>query len=261
MSSLRNLLKIKDYVTLLGTSFGIIALICAVLGSYVFISVGFFLITLTLGTDMIDGYIARKTNTVNEIGKELDSLSDSLTFGIAPAILSFQAFKTDGIFDIVIIIGCICFAYGAILRLARYNISKDTGYTGVPTPVSALMLILFFYANYFYAFAIGGDSFPFLKLTSYIIPIFLILIGWFNVTTYIHFNEKDKLLYIFTVIFAPLCPIFAIIGLSSPNFFVSIIISIFFLCSFLILLMVIIRGFFLYFIAKRSSKKTSQQGT
>ena len=251
--SIPKLLKLKDYITLVGTSIGIIALICAVLGSRELISLGFFLISISQGTDMIDGYIARKTNTVNEMGKELDSLSDSLTFGIAPAILAFQAFRTESLFDIILVFGCICFAFGAILRLARFNISTIPGYTGLPTPISALLMITFFYANYFYAFAMGGNTYPFPAFSSYFIPIFMILIGWFNVTTYIHFNEKDRTVYIGFLILAPFSPIIGILGILEPNYVVSIIIAIFFLCSFLLTLAFIIRGFFLYHKTKKSS--------
>lgn len=226
--SIPKLLKLKDYITLVGTSIGIIALICAVLGSRELISLGFFLISISQGTDMIDGYIARKTNTVNEMGKNLDSLSDSLTFGIAPAILAFQAFRTESLFDIILIIGCICYAFGAILRLARFNISEMPGYTGLPTPISALLMITFFYANYFYTFAMGGNTEPFLDFSSYFIAVFMVLIGWFNITTYIHFNERNRTIYIGFFILAPLSPIFGLIGLSSPNPTVSIIVSIFF---------------------------------
>jgi CDP-diacylglycerol--serine O-phosphatidyltransferase len=244
--SIPKLLKLKDYITLVGTSLGIIALVCACIGQPAFLSLGFFLVTVTLGTDMVDGYIARKTKTVNEMGKEMDSLSDSLTFGIAPAILVYQSFKTNTLFDIVIIIGSICFAIGALLRLARYNISENPGYTGVPTPISALTIVTFFYANYFYSFATG----EFFGFSSYIIPVIMILVGWFNISTYIRFGEKDRATYILFLIVAPLCPIFGIIGLSSPNDLTSIIVSMFFICSFFLLVIAIIRGFFLYFRTK-----------
>jgi len=251
-TSIPKLLKLKDYVTLIGTTLGIIALICACIGSREFISLGFFLISITLGTDLIDGYIARKTKTVNNLGKELDSLSDSLTFGITPAILAFQAFKTATLFDIIIIIGSICFAFGAILRLARFNITEVSGYTGLPTPISALMLITYFYTNYFYAFGMGGNTYPFPPFTSYLIPVFMILIAWFNITTFIKFGEKDKIVYVVFIIIAPLCPIFGIIGILNPNFYISMAISIFFLASFLLGLILIIRGFILYFMRKES---------
>ncbi|MFX1374835.1 MAG: CDP-alcohol phosphatidyltransferase family protein [Promethearchaeota archaeon] len=244
------LLKIKDYITLLGTSLGMIALICACIGDHATLSLGFFLISISTGTDMIDGYIARKTKTMNEMGKELDSLSDSLTFGIAPAILTYQSFKTDSLFDIILVIGAIFFAIGAILRLARFNLSEVPGYTGVPTPISALLLTLYFYANYFYAFGKGGITYPFLEGASYLIPFIMILIAWFNITVYISFGEKDKTIYTTFLIVAPLCPIFGIIGILNPNFLISMIVSIFFLSSFLFTLVFIIRGFFLYFSKK-----------
>jgi CDP-diacylglycerol--serine O-phosphatidyltransferase len=251
MSSIPKLLKMKDYITLIGTSLGMIALVCACIGSREFLSLGYFLLSVALGTDMIDGYIARKTETVNEMGRELDSLSDSLTFGIAPAVLTYQSFKTGTLFDIFIIVGAICFSIGALLRLARFNITESPGYTGVPTPISALLIICFFYANYFYAFAMGGNTYPFLEFSSYLVPILITLIGWFNITTHIHFGAKDRATYILFLTVAPLCPIFGIIGISSPNFLTSIIVSIFFLSSFILILILIIRGFILKIMKKK----------
>ena len=254
MSSIKilNLLKLKDYITLIGTTLGIIAIICACMGTRAYISLGFFLISISLGTDLIDGYVSRKTKTVNEIGKELDSLSDSLTFGIAPAILTFQAFKTNTLFDIVLIIGVLCFVFGAILRLARFNISDVPGYTGLPTPISALILITYFYFNYFFAFGMGGNTYPFPTITSYLIPVFMVFTAWFNITSYIRFHEKDKVIYTTFIILAPLCPISGIIGILNPNFYVSMIMSVFFITSFILILIVITRGFFLQAIRKES---------
>ena len=246
MTSIPKLLKLKDYITLTGTTMGILALICAVIGTRLFISLGFFFVSISLGTDLLDGYIARKTGTVNKFGIELDSLSDSLTFGIAPSVLAFQAFKTGGIFDIILIIGCICYAWGAILRLARFNITtEDTpGYVGVPTPLSALLLISFYFANYFYAFGLGGIDHPFPEISLYITPFLMILIGWFNITTHIKFGEKGKKVYIVVFILAPLGIILGILGAMEPDFTMSIVISMIFLGGFLLLLGFIIAGFF-----------------
>ncbi|MBD3340706.1 MAG: hypothetical protein GF353_16480 [Candidatus Lokiarchaeota archaeon] len=245
MSSIPSLLKHKDYITLIGTTLGVIALICAVLGTRTFVSVGFFLISLTLGTDLLDGFIARKTGTVNKIGIELDSLSDSLTFGIAPSILIFQAFKRGTPYDIFLIIGCACFVYGAILRLARFNITveEEPGYKGVPTPLSCLMVITFFYANYFYVLASGDPTYPFIDISYYAVPVIMILIGWFNITTYIQFKEKGKGVYILFLVFAPLSPIFGIVGLLLTNFAVLIFVSFFFLIAFFFLIGYVIVGF------------------
>jgi len=233
MSTIPSLLKLKDYITLTGTTIGLVALIFGSFGTRDAISLGFFLISMTFGTDLIDGYIARKTGTVNEIGRELDSLSDSLTFGIVPAVLCFQAFKTGTFYDLILAIGCICFALGAMLRLARFNISTSAGYTGVPTPATTLVILVYFYANYFYAFAYGGLNYPFLDIAYFITPFLLIFSGWLNITTYIKFGEKGKSVYSLFIILAPLSPIFGIIGILNPNFIVSITISLIFLGFFL----------------------------
>ncbi len=255
-STIPSLLKIKDYVTLTGTTIGIIALICGSFGARDAVSLGFFLVSITLGTDLIDGYIARKTGTVNEIGKELDSLSDSLTFGIVPAVLTFQAFKTGTIYDYILIIGCICFALGAVLRLARFNIIADPGYTGVPTPVSCLLMIGYFYSNYFHAFALGGLNHPFLDFSYYFAPFLLIFIGWLNITTHIKFGEKGKSVYVIFILFAPLSPIFGLIGILNPIPLVSITVSVIFL-MFLILLFgwVLLHSIILNLLAKKKKNK------
>ncbi|MFX0031317.1 MAG: CDP-alcohol phosphatidyltransferase family protein [Candidatus Hodarchaeota archaeon] len=247
MSTIPKLLKLKDYITLVGTALGLIAIIFACIGLRDAISFGFFFVTLSLGTDLIDGYIARKTGTVNEMGKHLDSLSDSLTFGIAPAILTFQAFKRGNPYDIILLAACILFAMGAMLRLARFNIKEEGGYTGVPSPASALLMIAYFYANYFYAFALGGISYPFLDIAYYAVPGFLIFIGWLNITTHVSFGEKGRITYVIIILFAPSCPIFGIIGILNPDFIISIIAAIFFVSSFFGLLVYIILRVFLKF--------------
>ncbi|MBN1214284.1 MAG: CDP-alcohol phosphatidyltransferase family protein [Candidatus Lokiarchaeota archaeon] len=234
MSKIVNLLKLKDYITLTGTTLGLIAVLLVTLGGRGYVSLGFFLLAFTIGTDLLDGFIARKTGTINEIGKQLDSLNDSLTFGIAPAILMFQGFRrvvdTLEPYDYFLLIACIIFALCAILRLARFNISDVPGYTGVPTPMSALLMINLFYANYFFAIFEGGGgyqaydiAFPFF---SYILlPIIMIFLGWSNITTSIKFGEKDKKIYIYFIVLAPLCPIFGIIGILNPTIILAIIVS------------------------------------
>ena len=234
MSSIPKLLKLKDYVTLLGTTIGLVSLIFAGIGTRYTVTFGFFLISLTLGTDLLDGYIARKTGTVNEIGRELDSLSDSMTFGIVPAILTFQAFRTGELYDIVLMIGCIIFALGSILRLARFNISDSSGYMGVPTPITALEMILFYFINYFYAAAFGGLADPYPSIAYYSIPAFLILFGWLNITTHLKYKEKGKAFYYIVILIAPIVPVFGIVGLQGDqvNPIVFLTFSIILMCIF-----------------------------
>ena len=85
--------------------------------------------------DALDGRIARLTNTTSEFGKELDSLADAITFGVAPALLALIwgfHFLPDSInpqlrLDLQHAGAFICFLFliGGVSRLARFNISHD----------------------------------------------------------------------------------------------------------------------------------------
>jgi CDP-diacylglycerol---serine O-phosphatidyltransferase len=85
--------------------------------------------------DALDGRIARMTNTTSDFGKELDSLADVITFGVAPSILAFAwGFRTlpltidPSIRRLLVEFGafvCFVFLLCGASRLARFNISHD----------------------------------------------------------------------------------------------------------------------------------------
>jgi CDP-diacylglycerol--serine O-phosphatidyltransferase len=91
--------------------------------------------------DMLDGRIARMTGTASAFGVELDSLADIISFGIAPAILSFS-WGLQPLGRLGWAAGFL-FVTGAALRLARFNIqSTSSGYdkryfVGMPSPAAA----------------------------------------------------------------------------------------------------------------------------
>ena len=108
--------------------------------------------------DALDGRIARMTNTTSEFGKELDSLADVITFGVAPSLLAYvwgfhflPESVNQGLRDNLLHVGgFICFLYliGGASRLARFNIShnpqpRNPGrpdrkyFVGMPIPAAA----------------------------------------------------------------------------------------------------------------------------
>ncbi|WP_078552735.1 CDP-diacylglycerol--serine O-phosphatidyltransferase [Bacillus alkalicellulosilyticus] len=100
-------------------------------------------ITLAAVFDRFDGMVARKLQITSDLGKQLDSLSDIISFGVAPAILLHQAvlnqFGIAGTFFTVLFIAC-----GAI-RLARFNVSAPTKYfVGLPITAAGCLLTLSF---------------------------------------------------------------------------------------------------------------------
>lgn len=101
------------------------------------------MVLIALLTDGLDGKVARALNAQSEFGKELDSLSDMISFGVAPACLmyvtSFQHIGTLGW-----IVTAIFPIFGA-LRLARFNVTPaPSGYfIGLPIPAAGVMLSMF----------------------------------------------------------------------------------------------------------------------
>lgn len=97
--------------------------------------------------DGLDGRIARLLKATSRFGAELDSLSDFVSFGVAPAILIYQAslFQLKAVGWAIVLIYTICCA----LRLARFNISSQLGqqpnsydprfFVGLPSPAAAIL--------------------------------------------------------------------------------------------------------------------------
>lgn len=95
--------------------------------------------------DMLDGTVARLTKSVSDFGKELDSLADMVSFGVAPAVLIYNAYlieaaAADAVVAPVGSMVAIVFAICAALRLARYNVyqaDRQDLFIGLPSPAAA----------------------------------------------------------------------------------------------------------------------------
>ncbi len=126
--------------------FGIWAIVAAANGNFLW--AGWYIVFAAV-LDMLDGRIARASNTGSRFGAELDSLVDVISFGVAPAmIMYFLEFSAAGRLAWVI-----CFFYVACtaVRLARYNVlsGQSSGkpshwFTGLPSPSAGMTLATYF---------------------------------------------------------------------------------------------------------------------
>jgi CDP-diacylglycerol--serine O-phosphatidyltransferase len=94
--------------------------------------------------DVLDGRIARWRRTASALGRELDSLADVISFGVAPAALAFACGIT-GAWDAVVLVYFVCCG---VSRLARYNVTAESlsagsdkvkYFEGTPIPTSVLL--------------------------------------------------------------------------------------------------------------------------
>jgi CDP-diacylglycerol---serine O-phosphatidyltransferase len=130
--------------TLANLFFGFWSIVYAFNGQFAW--AGWFIIFAGI-LDMLDGRVARLSNTGTKFGAELDSLVDVISFGVAPALLLyFLEFSLAGRFAWIL---CYIYIVAVALRLARYNVTSSTKphshwFTGMPSP-SAGMTIAAYY--------------------------------------------------------------------------------------------------------------------
>ena len=135
---------------------------------------GAWLIVIAAVFDLLDGFMARLANANTEFGIELDSLSDIVSFGVAPAFL-FYSYSLNEMLIIGIIISAFPALCGAV-RLARFNVDariEDPDYfKGLPIPAQAMMLVALFLIFHPSPELFDGFKYGF---NSILVPVILLL--------------------------------------------------------------------------------------
>ena len=147
MNAIRN--NIPNAITSLNLLFGCMACIAAfkcfdpACGGLKGYELAFILIALSAVADFFDGLVARLLHAVSGIGKELDSLADLVSFGLAPALILYNMMLGQGAGHWALV-ALLLPVFGA-LRLARFNVDTNqaTTFTGLPIPANAIFWIGF----------------------------------------------------------------------------------------------------------------------
>jgi CDP-diacylglycerol--serine O-phosphatidyltransferase len=142
--NLRSLLP--NLITLSGLSFGLSSMRFAIEGEF---NLAIICILFAAVCDALDGMLARHLDSESDLGFQLDSLSDFLSFGIAPGLLMYMAIfdqNSIGAFAALVFIVFSC------LRLALFNVLYEKSktnevqrldfFTGIPTPAGAILIML-----------------------------------------------------------------------------------------------------------------------
>jgi CDP-diacylglycerol--serine O-phosphatidyltransferase len=129
---------IPNIFTFLNLAFGMMSILLTLTGNEKSAAV---MILCAAFVDRYDGKIARKINVVSELGKELDSLCDLISFGAAPAVLCWSTFLSN--YRIIGYVISIIFPIAGAYRLARFNITEGHGvYTGIPITIAGSIMAL-----------------------------------------------------------------------------------------------------------------------
>jgi CDP-diacylglycerol--serine O-phosphatidyltransferase len=137
--------------------------------------------------DFLDGFVARLMDIPTELGKQLDSLADVVSFGVAPGIILYQFLRmgfikdSDGIeASSLLLVPAFIFTCAGAYRLARFNLdtSQQYGFKGVPIPAAGLVVaslpLIYWYGN--------SDAIYNLILNKWFLYILIILLSWLMVS-------------------------------------------------------------------------------
>jgi CDP-diacylglycerol--serine O-phosphatidyltransferase len=180
---------IPNFITLLNLSMGIGSIYFSNMGSGSALMYAGYLIFLAAIFDFFDGFAARLLNAKSDIGLQLDSLADMVSFGVAPGFILYKMIILSSASEILVIndfavlpLIAILIPWGAALRLAKFNIdeTQQMGFKGMPTPALA-----FFIASLpiIRETLIADQGLLFTVLTSPVLLVLTAIIGIFLMTS------------------------------------------------------------------------------
>lgn len=147
-TNIKKFIAVSDGISLLNMTCGFLSAICSINSNF---ELAALLMIFAIMFDSVDGWVARKTSRHDPLGfgKNIDSLSDAISFGLAPAIFVYSTINTTStiIQPIVILISLFIVICG-VLRLTRYNVIADLietkDFIGFPIPGIAFILATYY---------------------------------------------------------------------------------------------------------------------
>ena len=171
---------LPNAITLIGVCLGLTSIKFAIDGKFAIAIIAILFAGLM---DGLDGRIARLIKGTSKMGKELDSLGDVISFGVAPALIMYfwnlQYLDKLGWFVCLIYVVCVA------LRLARFNVNteeepswKDNFFEGLPSPAGGILVLMPLIISFS-----GLEEFLFKINYDLIVPIFFIIISILLIST------------------------------------------------------------------------------
>ena len=192
--------QLPNLCTIINLSLGFFSILLAssnqILLAAIFILVASFF-------DFLDGFLAKKLNASSELGKQLDSLADLVTFGVAPAFLIYlllidlpQIYSPYANYIVVLI------PIFSALRLAKFNVddSQKNNFLGLPTPANALFFVSIIIYMETSSFSVNDGFNPYGLIISFIILFSFLMTSKISFFSFKFINYKwgdNKIRYLF----------------------------------------------------------------
>ncbi|WP_340819118.1 archaetidylserine synthase [Methanolobus sp. WCC4] len=186
MNQILHTLKLPDLVTLLNALCGIAAILLTLNGPTYLAPL---LILIAAVADGIDGHIARKFSS-SEIGGNLDSLADVISFGVTPVVITFAL--VEGSIQYIVLPALGFYFICGILRLARFNTMHMgfDAFSGLPITAGGIVMS---------SYLLMGEAF----FNAYVVAVLALILGLLMVSDVRYMKARNrKILMPLTVIFA-----------------------------------------------------------
>ena len=176
---------LPNMLTLIGVCIGLSSIRFALEEKFEFAIIAIILAAII---DGLDGRIARLIKGTSKVGKELDSLTDMISFGVAPAfIMYFWKLNTLGRFGWLL---CLIYVICVALRLARFNVNtgqapswRDNFFEGVPSPAGGILVLT--------PLILSLSSFEFIQINyTIVVPIFFIITSLLLISKFPSYSFK-----------------------------------------------------------------------
>ena len=187
---------LPNMLTLIGVCIGLTSIRFALDGKFEFAIIAIIFAALI---DGLDGRIARLIKGTSKVGKELDSLTDMISFGVAPAfIMYFWKLNTLGRFGWLV---CLIYVICVALRLARFNVNsnqepswRDNFFEGVPSPAGGILVLT--------PLIVSITNFDYINLNyDIIVPTFFIVTSLLLISKFPSYSFKKIVIQRKTTIF------------------------------------------------------------
>ena len=187
---------LPNMLTLIGVCIGLTSIRFALDEKFEFAIIAIILAALI---DGLDGRIARLIKGTSKVGKELDSLTDMISFGVAPAfIMYFWKLNTLGRFGWLI---CLIYVICVALRLARFNINsnqepswRDNFFEGVPSPAGGILVLT--------PLIISLTNFDYISINyNIVVPAFFVITSLLLISKFPSYSFKKIVIQRKTTIF------------------------------------------------------------
>ena len=179
---------LPNAITLIGVCIGLTSIKFAIDGKFAIAIIAILFAGLM---DALDGRIARLIKGTSKMGKELDSLGDVISFGVAPALIMY--FWNLQYLDKLGWFVCLTYVVCVALRLARFNVNseeepswKDNFFEGMPSPAGGIIVLL----PLIFSFSGFGEIFFEINY-DLLVPIFFIIVSILLISTIPTYSFKN----------------------------------------------------------------------